>query len=158
MYNGPVTLADALALTDEIARYLSRRAPMVEYADIRAGAWLGVAEAFGQSDAPDPRHVYIHARRAAVDEIRARCGRNGEKRVVSTLESAREPVSFHAPDAFERAAVRQLLERLGPSRRFALESTIAGGLTLAEAGRHLGVSGPRVCQLRESAVEQLRAA
>ena len=147
--------------------------------DVRSAATLGLIDAVDRYD-PDrgvPFEAYAaqRIRGAVIDEVR----RIGDRRRAETAETAVRTVSFdelteddwqRVPAAitddldvpFERedlrARVQRALSTLPPRQREVLGRYYTESLTLREAGRRMGISEARACQLHGKAIENLRRA
>jgi RNA polymerase sigma-70 factor, ECF subfamily len=93
------------------------------------------------------------ARRACVDELRARQRHN--RRIAATADVSAATV----PDASQPSVVRDLLERLDPDRRVAFVLTQLNRVTYAEAaeilGCPVGTIRSRVSRAREDLITML---
>lgn len=147
--------------------------------DVRSAASLGLIDAVDRYD-PDrgvPFEAYAaqRIRGAVIDEVR----RIGDRRRAENAATAVHTVSLdelseddwgRVPAAvtdeldipFEnedlRFRVEVALAGLPPRQREVLARYYADALTLREAGRRMGVSEARACQLHGKAIENLRRA
>jgi RNA polymerase sigma factor for flagellar operon FliA len=147
--------------------------------DVRSAATLGLIDAVDRYDpergVPFEAYAAQRIRGAVIDEVR----RIGDRRRAEDAETAVRTVSLdelteddwqRVPAAlsddldlpFERedlrARVQRALSTLPARQREVLARYYAEALTLREAGRRMGISEARACQLHGKAIQNLQRA
>lgn len=106
--------------------------------------------------------IGVAALRASKDRIQGAEVTSLDQRMGGTGTTAKEPLSSDTEPSVvyvEREQSRAILEGvryLSARERRVTQLSFGEGMTLAEIGRLLGVTESRVCQIRSSAIRQLR--
>ncbi|HOU90650.1 MAG TPA: sigma-70 family RNA polymerase sigma factor [Polyangiaceae bacterium] len=179
--NGDATLVEQYReLVQRIAGRIHRRAPpSVRREDLVAagmsGLWDALRRRAGRPGESFEYYVCRRVRGAILDELRAedwlprRRRGAGPSRVVLHLDdlgsheqnqaSLAEDTDGEELTGRKRAVerIRAGLDRLPPRERYVLTMRDLDDVPIKELGEALGVSRPRVCQLRSQALRRLRA-
>jgi RNA polymerase sigma factor for flagellar operon FliA len=167
-----------------LARSLSRRVrlvdtPLADSDDLASAAFLGLIDAVDRFEpgrgVPFEAYASLRIRGAIIDEIRrtdergrAAAGAEAKPRTLSLdglVEDDWRPflgTDDGVDDKFEQedlcGRVEGALQVLPPRQREVLARYYADALTLREAGKRMGISEARACQLHGRAIVNLRRA
>lgn len=163
-------------LATSLARGVRPATALADRDDLESAALIGLIDAVDrfQPDRGVPFEAYasLRIRGAVVDELRrvderGRSARHDESTAPVSLDAllergATEPAAADdgVHDRFEaedlRARVQSALACLPPRQREVLARYYGEALTLREAGKRMGISEARACQLHGRAIQNLR--
>jgi RNA polymerase sigma factor FliA len=158
---------DAL-VRHEVGRLVRRLPPNVLADDLYSAARLGLWQLLQRTHVRHTSHIVMRIRGAMFDELRSQDWLtrrlredNKDAKMIST-EAIHEWMRAQVTDTGVHAAMearltlRPLLELLEPRDREVLVTLYLDEVSAQELARRLGVSEPRVAQLRDRALVRLR--